>query len=450
MPLYRDDPDPKYYANEIVWEPLDRWLFAAMQGWSVMRLHPGLGREGQFLGTGHDAAAVGLHRNSAGTLLASFGTDNTSYLWNPRYPLSVLTLPRLVILRFASEGNRFAIWSPVQGLATFEAVPSREARNLVGHPPHTMQLRSCYRHRTRPLVAAASHVHVAVFDLDVDEDRVDVELNGCAGAILSDDGETLMTVSYDGVQAWPIERLTNSPARRWQLGEPRLVAALGTNFLPQMTGGIAGGAQFTAAGSSRTVVVDLRNATIVRELPAPGHSSFPAVAGDGSWWVQSQLAPESTWLATAADATPPRKLTAKGGRVALSPDETLLAVAGTTRIECFDTRSWRLLWSVPVELTSKASGPCSFSSSGQWLAVSVSSHDVVLLHALTGRSLARFKTPSPPLVFSVSFNQDDTQLVTSTMQGLFVWDLNLVRHELARLGLDWKDENPGGSFAPRR
>ena len=313
-----------------------------------------------------------------------------------------------------------------------------------------MQLRSCYRHRTRPLVAAASHVHVAVFDLDVDEDRVDVELNGCAGAILSDDGETLMTVSYDGVQAWPIERLTNSPARRWQLGEPRLVAALGTNFLPQMTGGIAGGAQFTAAGSSRTVVVDLRNATIVRELPAPGHSSFPAVAGDGSWWVQSQLAPESTWLATAADATPPRKLTAKGGRVALSPDETLLAVAGTTRIECFDTRSWRLLWSVPVELTSKASGPCSFSSSGQWLAVSVSSHDVVLLQALTGRSLARFKTPSPPLVFSVSFNQDDTQLVTSTMQGLFVWDLNLVRHELARLGLDWKDENPGGSFAPRR
>ena len=446
--LLTDDPAPGYYANEVVWEPHDRWVFAALQGWNVMRLHPGLGREGQILGTAHDAAAVSLHRNRPGTLLASFGTDNTSYLWNPRFPFSVVTLPRVAILRFAAEGHRFAGWNPGQGLATFEAVPSRETRNLVGNPPHTLQLRSCYRHPSRPLVAAASHVHAAVFDLDVEEDRVDLELSGCGGAILSDDGETLFTVSYAGVQAWPIERPDDSPARKWGLAQPRLVAALGTNFLPQLTGDIAGGGRFVAAGSSRTVVVDLRSAGVLRELPAPERSSFPAVARDGSWWAQSQLAPESTWLGT-ADAAKLRKLSAAGGRVAVSPDESLLAVAGTTRIECFDTRSWQLLWSVPVELTSQASGPCSFSSSGRWLGVSVSSHDVVLLHAFSGRALARFKTPSPPLVFGVSFNRDDTQLVTSTMQGLFVWDLTLVRRELAGLGLDWPDDSPA-AFAPRR
>ena len=98
--------------------------------------------------------------------------------------------------------------------------------------------------------------------------------------------------------------------------------------------------------------------------------------------------------------------------------------------------------------SSDLTGPCSFSSSGQWLGVSLSSHDAVLLHARTGDVLARFKIPSPPLVFSMGFNQDDTQLVTSTMRGLYVWDLALVRQQLARLGLDWRDELPGVGFAP--
>ncbi|MBI2929583.1 MAG: hypothetical protein HYY24_28295 [Verrucomicrobia bacterium] len=127
-----------------------------------------------------------------------------------------------------------------------------------------------------------------------------------------------------------------------------------------------------------------------------------------------------------------------------------MAVASSSRIECFDTRDWRRLWSVPVELTSDAAGPCAFSANGRWLGVSLNSHDAVLLDAVTGRILARFKPPAPPLVLGVEFNRNDTQLLAATMRGLYVWDLAAVRRELAALGLDWSDERSSPGTAPHR
>ncbi|MBI2929582.1 MAG: protein kinase [Verrucomicrobia bacterium] len=219
LKLLTEDAHPKYFANQMVWEPGDRWLLAAMQGWNVLRWHPGMGTEGQILGSAHDAAALSLCRNDAGSLLLSSGADNTSYLWEARYPTYLLALPRLTALRFAAEGNRFVVWQKNQGLALFEAVPSREVRSLVGNPPHTLQLLNCSPHSSRPLVAASSQFHAAVFDLEIGEDRVDVALADCAGAFLSEDANTLLTVCRAGVEARAIVRTNDSALACWQLWE---------------------------------------------------------------------------------------------------------------------------------------------------------------------------------------------------------------------------------------
>jgi hypothetical protein len=195
-------------------------------------------------------------------------------------------------------------------------------------------------------------------------------------------------------------------------------------------------------------VVDLRDGTVLQEFPPPQRSSFPAVAQDGTWQVYSQIAPQSTWLVRPGARTDARQLSIVGGRVAVSSDGSRLALASPSRVECFETRAWRRAWSVPIELTTETSGPCAFSQDGRWLGVSLNGHDAALLDAATGRVLARFRVPNPPLVFGVNFGQNDSQLLVSTMHGLLVWNLPFVRQELGGLGLDWRDDNPSGGFAP--
>ena len=439
LEITTDDPTSKYFANQIVWEPGAQWFYGAMQGWNVIRCHPGLGTEGQRIGYGHNAAATRLSANADGSLLLSYGADNTSYLWLARLPHSVLTLPRVTALRFASEGNRFACWQRSRRVGVLEAIPSRELRSLHCQPPNTVQARSCLPHPSLPLLATASRFHATVFDLESGEDRANLELPGAAFAGLNASGTQLITVSLNGVEVRPLFRANDAWNDTWKLGEPSSMGDLGTNFVPRATVSANPTLQLVAAGSSHTVVVDLGNGKVLRELPPPPYSAFPVVAADGSWWIHSQPAPEATWLTRATAPDSRRQLSTAGGQVALSPNGQWLAIAGATRIECFDTRHWTCRWSVPVELESQEPVPCAFSTAGQWLAVSLRSQDVALLDAAEGRVLARLKPPGPPIVFGVSFGQSDRQLFAGTIRGVLAWDLTALRRELAVMGLDWKD-----------
>jgi WD40 repeat protein len=66
---------------------------------------------------------------------------------------------------------------------------------------------------------------------------------------------------------------------------------------------------------------------------------------------------------------------------------------------------------------------------------------VLLLDAETGERLATIRANTSQTVNSLDLSTDNRSLaVASTDQQILVWDLPLLRRELARLGLDW----PGG------
>ena len=71
------------------------------------------------------------------------------------------------------------------------------------------------------------------------------------------------------------------------------------------------------------------------------------------------------------------------------------------------------------------------------------SRNIARIHdARTGEVLADLEPPDPrTLITWVSFNHDGSRLgVCEGTEAIRIWDLAVIRAELARLGLDWQGE----------
>jgi len=124
-------------------------------------------------------------------------------------------------------------------------------------------------------------------------------------------------------------------------------------------------------------------------------------------------------------------------RVAFSPDSKLLAASGT-KYEVWQAGSWRRLYEVRKPDSENAPGAMLFSPDNRWLAVIERGHEIVLLEAATGIELARLRSPQQTGITALCFSADASKLLAlQTDQSLQIWDLSVMRRELAALGLDW-------------
>jgi WD40 repeat protein len=79
-----------------------------------------------------------------------------------------------------------------------------------------------------------------------------------------------------------------------------------------------------------------------------------------------------------------------------------------------------------------------FSPDGRILAGTHSRRIVRLHDATTGEVLADLEPPEPHTVTSVCFNNDGSRLaVCEGFEATRIWDLNVIRSNLAPIGLDW-------------
>jgi WD40 repeat protein len=131
-------------------------------------------------------------------------------------------------------------------------------------------------------------------------------------------------------------------------------------------------------------------------------------------------------------------------RVLFSPDDRFLAVSNATEYVLFERGTWTQRWSLP-RLDPGVGGPLAFSPDGQTLAVTVWAREVRLLDVASGRELANLQDPSRRIKAQLAFSPDGTRLAVAHIDGeVQVWDLRLLRQELAAMGLDW--DRP--QFAP--
>lgn len=79
-----------------------------------------------------------------------------------------------------------------------------------------------------------------------------------------------------------------------------------------------------------------------------------------------------------------------------------------------------------------------FSPDGRLFAASYSGLKIRLYVAATGETLADLEVPDSGSITGLTFSPDGTRLFTGqSADALRVWDLRLIRRQLAELGLDW-------------
>jgi len=121
-----------------------------------------------------------------------------------------------------------------------------------------------------------------------------------------------------------------------------------------------------------------------------------------------------------------------------SPDGQRLATGSAYEYQVWETHSW--LCKFRATRPGIAYNPrIAFSPDGRMLAVTHSCFTVRLMETVTGQELATFGMPEPQVISCLAFSPDGSQLaVGGQTPVIYLWNLRLIRQELAEMKLDWE------------
>jgi serine/threonine protein kinase/WD40 repeat protein/Tfp pilus assembly protein PilF len=403
--------------------------------------HPDLLRLPPIDGPAHDDG-VRVTFNSRGDRLVARGWPGRVRLFDTRtgqrlFATPSLELPNRIPLRFDRTGTRLAaarggergeqvqLWSVADG---------REYRALVHAGKGIM-----HRHGILPalhpggrLAALGLTDGVALFDLESGRELVHVPIPGGACYPAFDGRGNLFTNGFGGCFRWPVRPDERTPGRL-VLGPPQRLA------LPR----------------GYDCISMSRDGRVLAQSMWNGYGMGTYAGG----WISHPSAPE------------PRCVTGRrsAGWNSVSPDGRWVAFA-QDGIQVYEAASGRRLWRSPAEHDHYPY--CHFSPDGRWLATGVDGARLYavgtwkpgprlgagipwdipsngafavvgqtdgiyrLVELSTGRQLARLEDPEQN-AGPAALTPDGTKLVVAAQNGLRVWDLRRLRHELDQLGLDW-------------
>jgi tetratricopeptide (TPR) repeat protein/WD40 repeat protein len=257
----------------------------------------------------------------------------------------------------------------------------------------------------------------------------------------------LITGGPDGVHRWPLV----AQAAAWRLGPSRQMPLGGLGMRDAFSLSGNGEALVARAGSDRAAVLRWRYPTKPILLHPHPQLWTVAVSPDGKWVATGPWNGAGVRIWDAATGKRVRDLPGSekypSATVTFSPDGRWL-VTGTNR----DYRFWRVpqgtgqaepdAWQpgLTIGRTDGAGlpGRMAFSPDGTLLAAQYSGSGVKLRDPRTGAEFATLETPGAQLLAGLFFSADGSQLAVADEPGsIFLWDLRLIRQQLAPMGLDW-------------
>jgi WD40 repeat protein len=398
------------------------------------------GRQTRLL-AGHGSGVHQMALDPTGTLLASASWDGTLRLWDAISGTEIFrTSADVRDLRFSHDGLRLAGDTQGTNLGIWRVASGNEHRMLsCNDGPKVNRLEECSISPDSRLLAVASADGTRLWRL---ADRAELGLvpsGRTLSVAFSKDGSELITAGNSGLWRWHIPPNNEGVAQMvFEAGESLQRGPMQHFALS------ASGDHLAVALANRGVSVFPRaELTAAQPLLEHENSIFGAVSRTGKW------AASGTWYGRGVRVwdleTRAHHDLLEENRMAtiyFTGDDRWL-VTGDIHEYCFwETGTWQLRRRVSRKGASLP-GAIALAPTGELVALETAPSQVRFYDPSSFKALCTLDVPNLERVNSMAFFPDGSGFVaiSSTADHIHLWDLALIRSQLARLGLDWGRSN---------
>ncbi len=420
---------------------------------------------------GHTAGIIHAQFAHAGHLLATWSWDGTTRLWDAASGEALVTTAG-AFWRFSADDRRL-VFRTGTTVGTWEVAHGRECLTLhhgmIGNraTSNAVHLRGADFSPDGRLLATVGTDGVRLWEVETGRELAHLKTGNCITVLFHPDGHSLITLSLRGLRGllhrWPIRPIAGRDSETLQVGPPQFIRDAGPNqgfyHAVWMPGHRA--LAITDNANARVLVVDLTPPNPATSGPVVLPSKHKrmtdiAVSPDGQWVASGGWKEREIQVWNLATRRLEHLLAPCDGRgdihfyVNFSPDGRWLVCTANNH-EASGYYFWRVgTWQRELVIrteTDVAALPA-FRRDGRLMALKMSPQQVLLADPADGHAIAHLTTLQPLNAAACAFSPDGSKLVALTNRRTFlVWDLRLVREQLAALGLDW--DQPGDDAKPR-
>jgi serine/threonine protein kinase/WD40 repeat protein len=378
-----------------------------------------------------------IYFNHSGDRLAVIGWDASLRLFDFGTDQLLVQLPYTptVRLRFSADDRRLAGFIRDGELGIWEIADGREYRTLTHHTGRQTGDSAAVSPDGR-LLAANLTDGIGIWDLAAGAKLAFVPVDQrlfVASFVDFDQRGALVTRDGSGIYHWPIHT-DSTRLGHLRLGPPSPLPLPPGGQLSQSRDSRVLAVRARATGSEDPFagiwVLDRDNHENLMHLAAGTDIWEVAVSPDGAWLVSTNFKGGAVTVWEARTGRLKQILLERdGGPPCFSPDGRWLAIGGANG-GLFAVGSW--------EQKRKLAGR--FAPDSRMMVVGTGTHILRLEDTATGQEFARLEDPNLDLPQNLVFTPDGTRLVVVTPDTriVHVWDLRLLREQLAQRGLDWE------------
>ena len=418
----------------IDWHPEGRYFAAAGADMRVWLWDTALNQARAAL-SGHQWCAVNVTFTHDGEYLASRGWDNLLCLWDFAANKEIVHAPIVgFIYDFGRANYKLGCNLDLGTTSIFEVAAPVGFRLLREAPGAGIPTGACIFSPDGRLLLSAHGDNFRLWDVTTGRELATLpEPDANALVAFAPDGKRLFTGTPTAVVARDLA--IDSAPKALSLGAPRAVAT-----------SLDGGA-WSLSADGRVLAFYSNDTVQVRDFGTGRECAraFPVVNGYGialdangthaATWTRNRR-PVEVWNLARAERE--REIpTDWSGRAAFSPDNQWLVTCGLVEYRVWNLRDWKLAYSIRRGLSCDVDFTA-FSPDARILAIALTRDAVRLVESATGRELATLQSPNLSHVNGIVFSPDGDRIAIPTALGpIQLWDLRALRHELARLNLDW-------------
>jgi serine/threonine protein kinase/WD40 repeat protein/Flp pilus assembly protein TadD len=388
------------------------------------------------------AGGLSVNFNHRGDLLASSGWDSTLRLWDARTGEPVLKVPvQDCTLRFRSDDAQIGCGASGSRLNTFAVSSGRERAGVRLDTAKREGGGALAVSRDARVIAVRHPGGLQFWDVGRGERLAVVQPLGPAAAHFLLDG-ALLTYTEHGPATWPLRVETDT----WTFGPPTWISSVGVrsgNLAASHDGRFIGITRYNRGANVYFRDQSAKPVSLGPQRDVRGVSISP----DGRWVALSNHFGEPPFVVVweRAARRPVATLDVPTStRSEFSPDGRWLVTSALGSCRLWEVGTWRLARTIDAQIRA-----ATFSPDSTLLAAA--SYEVVQLHdPATGRLVATLDLPEQSMPVDMGFSGDGRKLVVMDFASgrVLVWDLVLIRTELANLGLDWDAPPFPGGRAP--